>query len=905
MDFSSRRLGTERPSGLRLRAGLLGALAALVSLGFGLPSAVAQTQKDVTQKQPELTKAPALEQFVEAAYPESELEAGRSATVVLSIAISATGTVDEAVVVGSAGAAFDEAALAAVRQFRFSPAEVDGVPAPVKVTYRYEFTPKVAAPTTGDFRGVVLEKGSQKPLAGVKVDVAGVGSAVTNAEGVFVFERLPPGEYQVTISRDDLTPLGTKETVEAGHTIDARYDVELPLPEDPEEEASDYEIVVQAPRLVKQVQSTEVSSEEATRVPGTAGDVLKVVQNLPGVARASAGSGEVVVWGAAPSDTRTYVGAVRVPMLYHFGGLRSVVHGDRVSAVELIPGGYGAAYGRGLGGIVLVREKDPALDRLHGSVQADLLDASIALTAPIGDDVSFAVAGRKSYIKELSSLLEDQSFQQFFTLPDYYDSQARVRVNLNRSEGGGTEYVEFGGMVSGDKQVRTQPSSDPSLRVSETRQLTFQRADVHYNRVLDEGAEVDVTPWYGHDLGTRTGDFGGVPTETRTESNIAGFRAFYRGRASETVGSLFGLDFELVQSNSSRSGSITSPPREGDPYVFGRVPADQVNSDAWSTVIASAAPYAEFDWAPAGEVLHVTPGVRVEPYFTSANRRLPAAPNSVDLGTSRADITVQPRLALRYSPVEPLTFKGAVGLYDQPPLPDDLSAVFGNPELGVSNGAHFLVGAAWRFLETASVEVTAFHTVSNDLVARNSQTSPAVAEALVQEGAGRSIGAQFLLRKDKANGRFFGWVAYTIVRSERRDHDSAAWRLFDYDQTHSLTALGSYDLGAGFEVGLRVRVASGYPRTPVEGAFYDTRTARYEPVLGAYNTTRIPLFFALDARAAKTFDFGTSDLEIYLDVQNVTNQENPEEIAYSPDYSEQRYILGLPILPVLGAKWTF
>jgi hypothetical protein len=42
-----------------------------------------------------------------------------------------------------------------------------------------------------------------------------------------------------------------------------------------------------------------------------------------------------------------------------------------------------------------------------------------------------------------------------------------------------------------------------------------------------------------------------------------------------------------------------------------------------------------------------------------------------------------------------------------------------------------------------------------------------------------------------------------------------------------------------------------------------------------------------------------------LDVQNVTNRENPEEVAYSPDYSSKRYITGLPILPVLGAKWSF
>ena len=44
---------------------------------------------------------------------------------------------------------------------------------------------------------------------------------------------------------------------------------------------------------------------------------------------------------------------------------------------------------------------------------------------------------------------------------------------------------------------------------------------------------------------------------------------------------------------------------------------------------------------------------------------------------------------------------------------------------------------------------------------------------------------------------------------------------------------------------------------------------------------------------------------IYLDVQNVTNRDNPEEIAYSPDYQQRRYILGLPILPILGARWSF
>ena len=68
---------------------------------------------------------------------------------------------------------------------------------------------------------------------------------------------------------------------------------------------------------------------------------------------------------------------------------------------------------------------------------------------------------------------------------------------------------------------------------------------------------------------------------------------------------------------------------------------------------------------------------------------------------------------------------------------------------------------------------------------------------------------------------------------------------------------------------------------------------------------RIPAFFEIDVRVAKRFKLQSSSLEIYLDVQNVSNRKNPEELAYNADYSERRYIEGLPILPVLGVKWEF
>src|SRR5262249_29988141 len=159
-------------------------------------------------------------------------------------------------------------------------------------------------------------------------------------------------------------------------------------------------------------------------------------------------------------------------------------------------------------------------------------------------------------------------------------------------------------------------------------------------------------------------------------------------------------------------------------------------------------------------------------------------------------------------------------------------------------------GGAFQLTETLTTEVTAFLAESEDLVTRSQADSPLIAHALDQQGKGRSFGTQFLVRQQQV-GRFFGWLSYSILRSQRRDAPDLGWRLFDYDQSHVFTALGSYDLGAGFEVGARFRYATGYPRTPVLGAYYYGRGDSYEPVFGAHNSIRIPPFLSLDVRFAK------------------------------------------------------
>jgi hypothetical protein len=149
-----------------------------------------------------------------------------------------------------------------------------------------------------------------------------------------------------------------------------------------------------------------------------------------------------------------------------------------------------------------------------------------------------------------------------------------------------------------------------------------------------------------------------------------------------------------------------------------------------------------------------------------------------------------------------------------------------------------------------------------------------------------------------------GFVAYTVGRSERTDHPGGPTRLFDLDQTHALTAVGSF-AWRGFLFGARLRYATGAPRTPVLGAFYDVRDDRYQPLFGAQNSVRLGDFVQLDLRVDHTFVWARAALDLYLEVQNVTARGNAEELVYSEDYTRHGPLTGLPTLAVLGAKVTF
>jgi len=825
--------------------------------------------------QGKLTKPPVLETFAEAAYPDEARASGLEARVLLEVDLSAKGDVTRAIVLTPAGHGFDEAALQAVRQFHFSPAEVDGKPAAVRINYTYNFVlaaPPQQLPQQGpvNLEGTLLERGTRRPVAGAEVVLPYLGrSTFTDPKGAFAFRDVPEGKQKVVVAANGYDKFETAETLVAGKLTRVTYYLLQSF-------FTPYETVVRADRDRKEVTQYSLNLQEVQRIPGTYGDALKVVQNLPGVARAPFNGGLIAIRGTSPEDSGIFLDGERLPILFHFGGLTAVFNSELLQSVDYLPGNFPAYYGDLLGGVVDVKSRDPKTDGLHGVVEVNTIDADAVLEAPLGDHFSFAIAARRSYIDLFLPLFTSGGTTTYNVAPVFDDAQLKL---VWRPDGKNT--LSLVGLHSQDAfnlVTGSTPSRNPDLGRTFIDQTGFNQLRLRYT-YLDGPVRWDTIALFGEthvnlEVGTTQG--------LQANSNPYGLRSTLEVALVPSLTLAGGVD--AVYQPANVTVAFPQPPQEGQALPGG--PLHPILYESTHTWASDVGLWVEARWRPIPTLL-VLPGLRVDQSLF----KLQPTPSW----------TADPRLAVRWTVAPPLVLKAAIGLYHQAPsiVGGDTDPVFGNPDLISQKSVQSSLGAEWTIRPGLLFTAEAFYNRLSDLVA------PAPApEKLANTGIGRIWGFEIFLRQ-ALTSRLFGWLSYSFTKSQRLDAPGDQWRPFQYDQTHVLTAILSYKLGAGWEVGGRLRFASGNPYTPVVGAVKDDNTDTFVPIYGAPGSGRLPNFLQLDVRVDKTWVFNTWSLDVYLDVQNATNSRAVEGITYSFNYAQRVYFVGLPIIPVLGVKAVF
>lgn len=864
---------------------------------------------------PKLLYAPAPKPSAPPVSPDATAaEPQPSPEVLLKVTIAKDGSVDNAEVVTSGGLALDQQALSDAKQFVFTPAQRDGVAIPAAISYLYRVDSALsaaseepsdpaldAAANTGILEGRLVIAGPDVPLAGTLVTITdGAGTvreAYTDADGRFVASNLSAGQYTVEAKSAGFNSLSVTEDVVAGEATNVLYRIT--------EVSEGIEVVVLGEKLPREVTRRTLERREISKVPGTGGDALRAIQSLPGVARPPGLAGLLIVRGSSPQDTNYFFDGALVPIVYHFGGLSSVVPTEMLDRLDFYPGNFSTRFGRVTGGTIDVGLRSPNTscnadygrrlpegedpkDCYHALVQADLIDTRVLVQGPIADDWSFAIGGRRSWVDTWLKPVLESAGAGVTTAPVYYDYQAFVEYKPNKRQK--LRFQFYGSSDALEVLINNPSAQEAAFSGSLQFSTGFYRGQVVYQHQLTRELELNSTLAIGRDmLG-----FGIGPVEFSLDTYPVTMRTEFGWNLFPGFKLNTGLDMWAGPFDVFVRAPL--PPAEGEPDG-GPVTGKPLLETSDSGEIFRPGWYAEAEIQPTERLLLV-PGLRIDYARDSGHADIgPRLTGRYLLRGAPSDVDADGNKALKTS------LKGGLGYFYKPPEFQQTNDVFGTPNLQSNRALHASVGVEQGLTEQVDLSVEGY------LKELDRQVVPGVTTQYTNLGTGRVIGAEMLL-KYKADARFFGWVAYTISKSTRKNGPDEEEYRFQFDQTHNLIMLGSYRLGDGWEIGARFRVVSGNMDTPVTRfpglpGFYVDPSGSYTPLQGKQNSERLPLFHQLDVRLERTWQFADWRLLAYLDVWNAYNNAAVEAYQYNFDFSSRAPQTGLPILPSLGLRGEF
>jgi hypothetical protein len=726
-----------------------------------------------------------------------------------------------------------------------------------------------------DLKGVIFEKGRKVKLSNINVYIPAENiSATTDKNGEFVL---------ITTSTKAEIKINASGYLPYTASLDEGVDVKIFLDKKPVKGGA-LGLTVEDTNYKKDQAMKSLNRKQIFDMPGANGDAVKAVQNLPGINRAQGFSSQVIIQGSAPKDTAYDFDGHEIPIVFHFGGLSSVVMPEAIDKVDYYSAGYQVERSRALGGVISLTTRSPEVtERDHkGLFYVDNLSAGGLFESKINDKQSFLISGRYSYVGAfLKAAMKDNEALNLTVAPEFYDVTGVYSYQLADNE-----KIRISFINSNDKLgfVFNEPfRQDPSIRGNFSNSVNFFRIVPMWEKKFDAKNLVKFSFAYGIDkLNVDIGD-----NYFNLESKNFSTRSRWEHQLNDKMQLNLGwdnlystADVKIRLPQSSSSGGI------GNPISSGEVNEADINSK-----LNNLGLFTELEYKLTPE-FKIVPGLRAD-YFSLTKESF-----------------VLPRFASQYKASEFLIYKMGSGLYVQSSEPQDSNKNFGKEDIKSPRAIHFSLGFDKDFKEGKTeghfFGMNGFYKKFEDLVVSSSQKKiqdgVEVFERYNNEGTGVSYGIENQWKYQNDDMQVI--LSYTWSKSTRTNPKDGEYN-FEYDQTHNLNLIGIYPLPNEWKISGRYRYVTGNPYTPVVGSTYDADNETYFPVRGTVYSERNSPFQQLDLRVDKKVILDEAIWTIYLDIQNILNIKNSEGIQYSYDYKIKQDVTGLPLLPSIGVRGEF
>ncbi|NLN96533.1 MAG: TonB-dependent receptor [Bacteroidales bacterium] len=756
------------------------------------------------------------------------------------------------------------------------------------------FTTITTVAQYGTVRGFVYEKETGEPVIFTNVYFQGTSiGAATDVNGYFVISRIPPGSYILMVTSLGHDTLKIDMTLKANDVVTKNLylttsNIQL----------EGVQVTAQREEALTETRTSvvKITPKQIKQLPtfGGQSDLAQYLQVLPGVIFTGDQGGQLYIRGGPPIQNKVLLDGMTIYNPFHSIGLFSVFDTDLLRNVDVFTGGFNSEYGGRISSAMNLTTRDGNRSRFSGKADASTLGAKLLLEGPLikqkedqTNDLSasFILSVKNSYLKQSADLFYNyiDSKGLPYTFLDIYG-----KASFNAGSGNKISFFGF----------------------------RFQD-DVNYRLVSEFN-------WNSYGGGM---NFLVIPGKSPAllEGNasyslyrIALNETDGRPRTSEINGFNVGLAFTYFMGKNSFKYGIESLGFMTDFTLYNSL-GWQVRQKQNTTELALFAKYLH----NTGKFL-IEPGLRVQWY------------------ASLAELSPEPRLAVKYNATTYFRLKLATGLYSQNLLsgtsdrdvvnlfygflsgPDNLPKKFDEKDVThrLQKAYHFIFGIEYDInenllanLEGYIKDYTQLTNLNRDKlyedVGENSDKPERLRKDFIIE-TGVAKGVDLSLKYDRR--RLYVWAVYSLTYVDRYDE---LMRYFPhFDRRHSANIVVSYQLGdkKNWELSSRFNYGSGFPFTQSQG--YYERLPFMDGIFSDYlrengtigiiyanlNGGRLSDYHRLDLSLKYLAKLGkNSKLEATASVTNIYSRKN---VFYMDRLTGER-IDQLPIMPSLGVSISF
>ncbi len=733
--------------------------------------------------------------------------------------------------------------------------------------------------------GRIFNAGNNEPIPFASIIIYGttIGS-ISDMDGKFLFTGIEPGFIRLQSSSVGFEPAITEEYQ---LTNAKKIFIDIPMQEANIELSA---VTVKASPFRKQEESPVslriIEISEIEKNPGGNRDISKVIQSFPGVSSTVSFRNDLIVRGGGPSENRFYLDGIEIPNLNHFstqgssGGPAGIINVDFLREVEYYSGAFPSNRGNALSSVFDFSQVDGNKEKIRfkGSVGAS--DLALTLDGPLGENTSFIVSARRSYLQLLFTALK------LPFLPTYSDFQFKVKSRIN--EKNEISLIGIGAIDNSSLNLKANETAAQRyileyLPVNEQWNYAMGAVYKHYRErgfntlVVSRNYLNNVS--YKNLLNDpelpRTFDYASTEAENKFR-----FEHFTRTESGYKIVS--GVNFEYAQYTNETSRLLFIDDTSSELYYD-----SELNTTNYGV-------FSQVSRAFINRKLTLSLGIRLDGSAYSSEMANPLKHFS-------------PRFSASYRLNDMISLNFNSGrFYQRPPYTTlgyrNAAGTLENKENGITfiRADHIVGGIELRPSDNSIVSVEGFYKLydnypfslldSISLASKGGDFGTFGDEPLKSVSKGRTYGFEVYAKSKDLLG-FNAILSYTYVISQSRDLDKNLELLDTYtstswDNRHILILTATRKFKHNWFLGGKWRFLGGAPYTVYDDdkssikSAWDARGRAYLD-FSAFNEERLGPAHQLDLRIDKQYFFKKWSLNFYVDVQNVYNfkSETPDNLV--------------------------